>query len=197
MLLKSLLGGTSKIWAGTNGGTVKELSLSGHTHSASDITSGTLSVSRGGTGTTSLSSLAGSLSPYMPSGGGSKTSLISKSGTTSITGSSVGTVTLGNINCPLGKYVLIVISFSGSKSGYDRATRLLIGNQTTKATMSIHWSDKSWNTVTSYFESYSGYTKVNPTTSDGSFSSGSSLSVSIECDVGTLTYNLSIYGVSF
>ena len=194
------MGGTSKIWVGTNSGTVKELSLSGHTHSASDITSGTLSISRGGTGTTSLSSLAGSLGPYMPSGGGSKTSLISKSGTTSITGitdPSIGTVTLGTINCPLGKYVLIVISFSGSKSGYKRATRLLIGNQTTIATMSIGWSNKSWNNVTSYFESYSGYTRVNPTTSDGSFNSGSSLSVSIECDVGTLTYNLSIYGVSF
>ena len=42
---------------------------SSHSHSASQITSGTLSTSRGGTGTTSLSSLANSLSPYLSSGG--------------------------------------------------------------------------------------------------------------------------------
>ena len=39
MLLKSLLGGTSKIWAGTSDGTVKELSLVGHTHSEYSLTS--------------------------------------------------------------------------------------------------------------------------------------------------------------
>lgn len=33
VLLKTLLGGTSKIWAGTYTGTAKELSLTGHTHS--------------------------------------------------------------------------------------------------------------------------------------------------------------------
>lgn len=41
-----------------------------HTHSASQITSGTLSVSRGGTGATSLSSLANSLSPYLSGSSG-------------------------------------------------------------------------------------------------------------------------------
>lgn len=37
----------------------------GHKHSAADITSGTLSVSRGGTGTTSLSSLAANIRGYI------------------------------------------------------------------------------------------------------------------------------------
>lgn len=37
----------------------------GHKHSADDITSGTLSPSRGGTGTTSLSSLASNIFPYL------------------------------------------------------------------------------------------------------------------------------------
>ena len=41
-----------------------------HTHSASQITSGTLSVSRGGTGATSLSSLANSLSSYLSGSSG-------------------------------------------------------------------------------------------------------------------------------
>lgn len=43
---------------------------SSHSHSASQITSGTLSTSRGGTGTTSLSSLANSLSPYLSGSSG-------------------------------------------------------------------------------------------------------------------------------
>lgn len=44
---------------------------SSHTHSASQITSGTLSVSRGGTGVTSLSALASSLQPYLDGGSSS------------------------------------------------------------------------------------------------------------------------------
>lgn len=42
---------------------------SSHTHSASQITSGTLSVSRGGTGVTSLSALASAIQPYLPTPG--------------------------------------------------------------------------------------------------------------------------------
>lgn len=45
VLLKTICGGSSKIWAGTNGGTAKELSLAGHTHSNYALTRHTHSVS--------------------------------------------------------------------------------------------------------------------------------------------------------
>ena len=61
------MSGVSKVWVGLNGDGVGEVSLSththtqyattNHTHDASDITSGILSVTRGGTGVSSLDSL--------------------------------------------------------------------------------------------------------------------------------------------
>ena len=88
---------------------MKELSLSGHTHSASDITSGTLSVSRDGTGRTSLSSLASALEPYLNTGGSSVTvtTLYSRY----FTNSSMG---LTYYNGPTTQYDLIIIKLSGS-----------------------------------------------------------------------------------
>lgn len=56
-------------------------SNTGHKHSASDITSGTLAVSRGGTGVASYSALAGSIRGYLVS---------------AVTGTGTITVTLAN-----------------------------------------------------------------------------------------------------
>ena len=56
-LLKTLCGGRNKIWAGLNGGSVKEISLAGHKHSADHITSGVLPIERGGIGVTSIEEL--------------------------------------------------------------------------------------------------------------------------------------------
>lgn len=57
VFLKTLCGGRNKIWAGLNGGSVKEISLADHKHSADHIISGVLPIERGGIGVTTIEEL--------------------------------------------------------------------------------------------------------------------------------------------
>lgn len=172
--LKTLLGGTSKIWAGTNNGSAKELSLSGHkhseyaltshTHGTSDITSGILSVARGGTGYSSLSSLASALSPYLSTGNiivgsGNSSSIISVSFTSGSHHGIIGilhgfmsagtagtsTLTTGFFYSYYGSTECNIVSYN---SRYDGSTYSL--------KIAVSWTSTSFRTSYAVFHSGTG-----------------------------------------